>query len=739
MYETFYGLREKPFSLVPDPDFLFLGRLHGAALNMLEYGLRGEASFTLISGEVGCGKTILIRRFLRMVDDSTTIGMVTNTPRSKGLILERILLAFGLNYRDKSEVEQYESLIEFLEEQQTHHRRSVLIIDEAHNLDENSLEELRMLSNINVDKSLALQVILVGQPEILELLNTRSLRQLAQRISVNFRLLPLTFSETRRYIRHRLRVAGGGPDIFEIKAIAIIHLLSGGIPRVINILCDTALVYGFGESQETLNAEIIQTVASDTMQGGLETFPVMDYDLGTEEILEAADKLVESLDSDELGDENDEPSPPTSDRANQFPVPEATIPEADCTGSDLIDPYDSDNVAEAGEDPDVPRRLIPIVDTSANKGDGAMSHRVIMVLVVIAATTIVAGGILWFFWPTIERMRVSWTDSANQLAISDEWAAADTAPAVPQPDLPKPGVDGPVGQLETPVVPLSARRLIGAAAESGSSLPEASIEETAEPPPSEVIDVSPPDTPDKPQSNANTSLSEAGEGVQEPQAVLDDVITGDDAITVPKTLDDALGRLGDAEGDFGAALAGLFEQWNQDFSAIAGAEPCDKAFNAGLSCYERDGNLDKLIRFNRPAIVRLRRADRGTAHALLAGLKGDKVRLLIDDYEIMVPRDEANSLMAGPFLLLWSPPSGYQGLLVEGRRGETIVWLRAELKKILGGDVDVGEGEVFDAVLTQAVREFQEHYDLQVDGIVGIETLIKINSVKLGDEVPRLE
>ena len=139
MYETFYGLREKPFSLVPDPDFLFLGRLHSAALNMLEYGLRGQASFTLISGEVGCGKTILIRKLLRMIDNSTTVGMVTNTPRSRGHILERILLAFDLNYRGKSDVEQYEILISFLEEQQTRGCRVVLIIDEAHNLDEDSL------------------------------------------------------------------------------------------------------------------------------------------------------------------------------------------------------------------------------------------------------------------------------------------------------------------------------------------------------------------------------------------------------------------------------------------------------------------------------------------------------------------------------------------------------------------------------------------------------------------------
>ena len=131
MYETYYGFREKPFSLVPDPDFLYLGRHHRAALNILEYGLRGEASFALISGEVGSGKTILIRRFLRMVDPQTTVGLITNTHASLGNLLDWILLAFNLDYRGKEKVELFEILTNFLRDQRAHGRRTVLIIDEA--------------------------------------------------------------------------------------------------------------------------------------------------------------------------------------------------------------------------------------------------------------------------------------------------------------------------------------------------------------------------------------------------------------------------------------------------------------------------------------------------------------------------------------------------------------------------------------------------------------------------------
>ena len=735
MYETFYGLREKPFSLVPDPDFLFLGRLHGAALNMLEYGLRGQASFTLISGEVGCGKTILIRKLLRMVDNSTTIGMVTNTPRSKGHTLERILLAFDLNYRGKSEVEQYEILINFLEEQQTRGRRMVLIIDEAHNLDEDSLEELRMLSNINVDKSLALQVILVGQPEILELLNTRSLRQLAQRISVNFRLLPLTFFETRRYIRHRLRVAGGSPDIFEPKAISVIHLLSGGIPRLINVLCDAALVYGFGEGRESLDAAMIQAVASDMLRGGLETLPATSHDLETGDILEAADRLVASLDSDQQDDECVElpPLPPHS--ANLTLTSNAIMPEADRTGPSQDNSGDGN--AEAVGDLGAPT-VIPIVDTSATEQDGGGGRRrMILMLAIFAAIVVIVGGLLWFSWPAFKKTGTSSNDSANQLTASDRSAAADTRPVTPV--SPQPGEDIPVGQKGSPAVPIPVQKPSGEITENDTSLADSPVEDIARPPSSEPIAVSPPETPVEPPANADTSRSEAGEGEPEARAVLDDETTGRDVITKPATLHDVLNRSGGGGGDFNGAMTGLFALWKQDFPALAGAKPCSKVSKTGLSCYERNGSLRKLKRSNRPAIIGLRGADQVTIYALLAGHDGETVRLLIDGHEILAPRGEVNSAMERSFTLLWKPPPGYQGLLVQGARGETILWLRTELEKILEGEVNLGSGDIFDAALTRAVRDFQERKGLKVDGIVGIETLIEINSASLGDEVPKLE
>jgi type II secretory pathway predicted ATPase ExeA len=316
MYEESYGLREKPFSLVPDPEFMFLSRLHRGALTMLEYGLQEQASFALISGEVGTGKTILVRRFLRTIGDRVAVGVVTSTPRNKSSVLDWILLAFGLDYRGKGPTEQLETFMRFLEAQQARKRRTVLIIDEAQNLGPEALEELRMFANVNVDKDVVLQIVLVGQPEILEILNRQELRQLAQRITLNFKLLPLSFPETRKYIRHRLRVAGGDPDTFSPEAIAVIYLLSGGLPRLINALCDAALVYGFGEGQAVLDGAIVIEVVLDATSGGLAKFPEIDANFDADELLERAREL-----SAEIGPDEDEDLPDETEIRNDPQLP----------------------------------------------------------------------------------------------------------------------------------------------------------------------------------------------------------------------------------------------------------------------------------------------------------------------------------------------------------------------------------------------------------------------------------
>jgi len=291
MYESFYGLKEKPFTLLPDSDFLFLSKKHQLALTMLQYGLMNQAGFTVISGEIGAGKTTLIRQVLNEMGPEITVGLVSNTHKSFGELLQWVLLAFDLDYRDKTKVELYQTLSDFFIQEYSQGKRTVLIIDEAQNLGPDALEELRMVSNINADKNQLLQLILVGQPGLRDMLQLPELHQFAQRISVEYHLKPLDLEETWQYIRHRITAAGGDPSLFDTKACAAIYYYTGGTPRLINVLCDTALVCGYAEQKPRIDLELIQEVAKDKALGGI--FPVQDLPetkSGTVEDIDSAKK-----------------------------------------------------------------------------------------------------------------------------------------------------------------------------------------------------------------------------------------------------------------------------------------------------------------------------------------------------------------------------------------------------------------------------------------------------------------
>lgn len=263
MYEAFYGLREKPFTLLPDPDYLYLSPKHQRALTLLEYGMMNHAGFSVICGDTGAGKTTLIRRLLTELGDDTTVGLITNTHRSFGELLNWVLMAFGLDAEGKSKTQMHHMFVDFLVEQYADNKHTVLIVDEAQNMTADTLEELRMLSNINADKDHVLQVILAGQPALRETLRRPELMQFAQRIAVDYYLEALSLEETRAYIHHRLKIAGSESEIFTDEACQAIYKYSGGTPRLINLLCDTSLVYGFAEQIKTINAQLVHDVVEE--------------------------------------------------------------------------------------------------------------------------------------------------------------------------------------------------------------------------------------------------------------------------------------------------------------------------------------------------------------------------------------------------------------------------------------------------------------------------------------------
>ncbi len=273
MYTDHFGFREKPFALNPDPGFLYPSRRHQTALMLLQYGLINQAAISVISGEIGSGKTTLIRKLLEDMDKDMTVGLISNTHRSFGELLQWVLVAFDLESPGQDKAVLYKYFIDFVIAEYARGQRTVLIVDEAQNLDIQTLEELRMLSNINADKDLVLQLILVGQPELRENLRQPELVQFVQRISVDFHLEPLGREETHAYIAHRIKVAEGPEGLFTAEACDELHDFSGGTPRLINQLCDTALVYAFADAADVVSAELVRSVARDKQQGGL--FPIM--------------------------------------------------------------------------------------------------------------------------------------------------------------------------------------------------------------------------------------------------------------------------------------------------------------------------------------------------------------------------------------------------------------------------------------------------------------------------------
>lgn len=290
MYEDFYGFKEKPFSMLPDPGFLFLSKKHQAALTLLEYGLLNHVGFCIISGEPGAGKTTILRALLERVPENVTVGLITNTHQSFGGLLDWILSAFDLHQPNLGHVEMHQIFMEYLIEEYANNRTVLLIVDEAQNIKPDALEELRMLSNVNSEKDQLMQVVLAGQPALKQTLRLPELMQFAQRVAVDYHLGALDLNETCGYIQHRLVTAGAEKDVFTPAACERIHNFSGGTPRLINLLCETVLVYGFADQREMIDVDLVDEMVLERMKDSV--VPIVNRDIANESN-EAASKELE--------------------------------------------------------------------------------------------------------------------------------------------------------------------------------------------------------------------------------------------------------------------------------------------------------------------------------------------------------------------------------------------------------------------------------------------------------------
>lgn len=264
LYTSFFGFDERPFKILPDPDFLFWSKDHKRAFAILEYGMVTRAPLTVVTGEVGTGKTTLIQALLAQIESDVTVGLISNAQGGRGDLLRWVLSALNLPNDPQSDyVTLFNQFQDFVIEEYSAGRHVLLIIDEAQNLEAEVLEELRMLTNINSNKDELLQLILLGQPELQDQIAQPSLRQFAQRVSATYHLDPMDTLTTHQYIDHRLKHAGGSGDEFSAQAIQYIYYQSQGIPRMINKLCDLALVYAASAGQKTVDVSTVEELIND--------------------------------------------------------------------------------------------------------------------------------------------------------------------------------------------------------------------------------------------------------------------------------------------------------------------------------------------------------------------------------------------------------------------------------------------------------------------------------------------
>lgn len=269
MYEPFYGFKVKPFALVPQEEFMFLSRQHRMALDLLIYGLRNQAMFCVVSGDIGTGKTTLMRYLLSRHGPRTTVAMITGTSGNFLELLQWTMSAFDLKYEGLDKIAMQHALVQHLKWQAALNKHVVLVVDEAQSLAPEVLEELRLFSNINASRQTLLQTVLVGQLSLRDILRRPDMRQFAQRVAVDYLLSPLDKEQVRAYIRHRLITAGcGRRDLFNDEACDAIFSASRGIPRVVNLFCDTALVYGYADQKPTIDVATVNEMLADKAREG---------------------------------------------------------------------------------------------------------------------------------------------------------------------------------------------------------------------------------------------------------------------------------------------------------------------------------------------------------------------------------------------------------------------------------------------------------------------------------------
>ena len=565
MYLEYFGLNEKPFQITPDPRFLYMSRRHRDGFAHLLYGADEAGGFVLLTGEVGTGKTTLCRSAIASITDNVRVALILNPKQSPEELVASICDELQVAY--PKHVTSIKALIDrlnlYLLKAYGKGERIVVVIDEAQNLTIEVLEQVRLLTNLEVSTQKLLQIILIGQPELQTMLSQPELRQLAQRITARFHLTPLTSEETGEYIAHRLKIAGVTREIFTRPAVKEIYRLSRGIPRLINTLCERSLIGAYGANLPLIKKDIVSNASTEV-----------------------------------LG--------------------------------------------------------------HSHAGQGNSMNW--LAIGTMAATFVIAILVLWVV--------------LSSGALEPQQKANNFNPAEQMNKVP------------------------AAIAKS-----ESGIADNQRVPDPQINNI----PPVKPKQPPQISFSEALEN-------------------------------NTANADTSSAFTNLFSLWDRDYSAYTGDTACTRAIKAGMRCIFGRGDLDALVKYNRPAVLEFRNSQGEAVFSVLKSVDDDHATLMFVDHELSVPVNQLELSWSGSYILLWKPPFPENESLARGFVGPDVLWLRHQLDSIEGKkQAEYSSSNLqFDDQLVKRVISFQSRQGLQADGIVGRETFIELVNVNGAGTVPTL-
>jgi len=703
MYTEFYGLREKPFSLSPDPRYLFLADSHREALAHLLYGIEHGEGFIAITGEVGTGKTTLCRTLLQRIEPGTEVAFIFNPQLSALELLQAINAELGLPTEALGRRELMEQLNRFLLAKKLEGRRVLLLIDEAQNLAPDTLEQVRLLSNLETDTSKLIQIILIGQPELDAILESPDLRQLRQRISVRWRLEPLSAIETRDYVRHRMRIAAGAArDVFTELALREVHRRSRGIPRLVNLLCDRALLAGYAAGARTIGLGLVTQSDQEVRGGGRALAPAA--------LAGARARLAAGL--------------------RRIAAP-AVLVALGVVGALALERV----VARAG-------------------GAGAEVAAAPPATVALAGETTSGGARAADSRPRAADLEAPVAEGPDAGAPSDGTALAAGAPAAAaelvegaQPGAPPAGgVAGALAGPATPPLPPDAAAT-GSAAPAAPSEDEMGAGVAASATAAGHADAggAAPGTELGALPAVAPATGGAAAGPAAPPAMAAAALSAPAAPApqAPTSLEEALAGSSPAAAS-AESLRAVLAVWG----ALADVPPYLPSLDDALARLEasglsvlalRNANLATLELFNHAALLRLRAIDGTPRTVLLLGLDGDHATVvgLRGSEPLRVGWDELEAHWTRETWIAWRDFAQLPPLLGPGQHGAPVAWLQQSLAA-LGFLSAANRSGVFDAATRDAVMEFQRSRSLAPDGTVGPLTKVILYQALPELAIPRL-